>query len=135
MRDLKRRRNKRKSSGHHIILDVFFKSFPKELESVVRCQKMFGSALHGADFGVLQESFQKFNPQGLTGFFLLSDSHFSFHTWPEKNYVAIDLFSCGNEKKTEKALRCVVDKLEKFEIEKIELDRLRRGFVYIMKGQ
>lgn len=37
----------------------------------------------------------KFSPQGITGFILLSESHISIHTWPEWNYVAIDIFACG----------------------------------------
>lgn len=31
---------------------------------------------------------------GLSGFVILYESHISFHTWPEKNYVAIDVYSC-----------------------------------------
>jgi S-adenosylmethionine decarboxylase len=32
---------------------------------------------------------------GYTALFLLSSSHFSIHTWPEKNEAAVDLFTCG----------------------------------------
>ena len=31
---------------------------------------------------------------GLSGFVILYESHVSFHTWPEENYVAIDVYSC-----------------------------------------
>ena len=31
-----------------------------------------------------------------TALYLLSESHLSIHTWPEKNYIAIDIFTCGN---------------------------------------
>lgn len=31
---------------------------------------------------------------GLSGFVILYESHISFHTWPEENYVAIDVYSC-----------------------------------------
>ena len=26
---------------------------------------------------------------------VLAESHISIHTWPERNYAAIDLFMCG----------------------------------------
>lgn len=39
-------------------------------------------------------NFKQFEPTGVTGIFLLSESHLSIHTWPENGYVAIDLFSC-----------------------------------------
>jgi hypothetical protein len=31
-----------------------------------------------------------------TALYLLSESHLSIHTWPEKKYIAIDIFTCGN---------------------------------------
>jgi S-adenosylmethionine decarboxylase len=32
---------------------------------------------------------------GITGVALLAESHMSIHTWPEKEYAAIDIFMCG----------------------------------------
>mgnify|MGYP000082255320 FL=1 len=40
------------------------------------------------------EVFNQFSPHGVTGIFLLQESHLSAHSWPEKNYLALDLFSC-----------------------------------------
>ncbi|MDC1068375.1 adenosylmethionine decarboxylase [Candidatus Kapabacteria bacterium] len=37
----------------------------------------------------------RFSPQGYTAVLLLKESHLSIHTWPEKDYIAIDFFSCG----------------------------------------
>jgi S-adenosylmethionine decarboxylase len=31
-----------------------------------------------------------------TALYLLAESHMSIHTWPERGYVAIDLFTCGD---------------------------------------
>lgn len=39
-------------------------------------------------------SSKQFDPIGVTSIYLLSESHLSIHTWPEHNYLAIDLFSC-----------------------------------------
>jgi S-adenosylmethionine decarboxylase proenzyme len=50
---------------------------------------------------VLNSCFHNFEPHGTTILLLLSESHFSLHTWNENNYIAIDLFTCGlinNEK-------------------------------------
>jgi S-adenosylmethionine decarboxylase len=32
--------------------------------------------------------------EGLTGFVIIAESHISIHTYPKKNYVFVDLFSC-----------------------------------------
>lgn len=33
---------------------------------------------------------------GVTGVFLLAESHASFHTWPEHRLMCSDFFTCGN---------------------------------------
>jgi S-adenosylmethionine decarboxylase len=37
----------------------------------------------------------QFSPQGVTAICLLSESHISIHTWPEKGEAAVDVFTCG----------------------------------------
>ncbi len=44
---------------------------------------------------ILDSSFRKFDPQGISGFIVIAESHFSIHTWPEHRYAAVDLFTCG----------------------------------------
>jgi S-adenosylmethionine decarboxylase len=39
----------------------------------------------------------KFEPQGVTGFALLGESHISLHSWPESGYVAADCYTCGDK--------------------------------------
>lgn len=34
------------------------------------------------------------DPGGVTGFLLLSESHLAVHTFPERNYCALDLYCC-----------------------------------------
>ena len=36
----------------------------------------------------------KFEPQGYSGFCILAESHISYHTYPEKQEIFIDLYSC-----------------------------------------
>ena len=39
---------------------------------------------------------KKFEPQGVTIVIMLSESHISIHTWPEKGEAMIDIFTCGD---------------------------------------
>lgn len=51
-----------------------------------------------------------FSPQGFTAVLLLRESHISIHTWPEKDYIAIDFFTCGEDSRTE-SLESVIKQL------------------------
>ena len=57
---------------------------------------MFTAALDG--FSILNFIDHKFDEGGgVTGLFLLAESHCSYHTYPESAYIAIDVFTCGRE--------------------------------------
>ena len=38
---------------------------------------------------------QAFEPQGATVLVLLSESHISIHTYPERGFAALDCYTCG----------------------------------------
>ncbi len=44
---------------------------------------------------LLKLSAYQFEPHGVTALALLAESHISIHTWPERGYAAVDLFTCG----------------------------------------
>ncbi len=45
---------------------------------------------------IISSSFHKFQPQGISGVIIIAESHFTVHAWPEYNYAAVDIFTCGN---------------------------------------
>jgi len=45
---------------------------------------------------LLNVATHKFSPHGVTGVALLSESHISIHTWPEKGVAVCDIFTCGD---------------------------------------
>ncbi|MDR2411929.1 MAG: adenosylmethionine decarboxylase [Candidatus Peribacteria bacterium] len=53
--------------------------------------------IKNTDIKILNSKFKKFNPKGVTGYFLLSSSHISIHTWPEFQYCCIDIFTCARD--------------------------------------
>ena len=40
------------------------------------------------------------DPGGLSGFIMIAESHMSFHTFPERGFVTIDVYTCQNEMDT-----------------------------------
>jgi S-adenosylmethionine decarboxylase len=47
-------------------------------------------------FTVVGRAFHQFEPHGATGVLVLSESHFSAHTYPENNKVYLDVFCCSD---------------------------------------
>ena len=64
-----------------------------------------------ANATVLNLISNKFAPQGVTAIALLAESHISIHTWPESNYSAVDIFTCGQTMKPELASQYLIESL------------------------
>jgi len=84
---------------------------PRVLQDEALLVSIFGAALDRAGFHVLRVESHRFagGGEGVTGVFLLSESHLAFHTYPEYGYLALDLFSCGSAR-PEQVLREVLDR-------------------------
>ena len=73
---------------------------------------VFGDILKRSTFNVLNFSESEFDPYGYTALWLLSESHFAIHTFPEHAISYIELSSCN-------ALKHEI--FEKLMLEKFEL--------------
>ena len=78
-------------------------------ESFLRCILNRASKLANAT--VLNLISNKFEPQGVTAIALLAESHISIHTWPESNYSAVDIFTCGQNMMPELASQYLIESL------------------------
>jgi S-adenosylmethionine decarboxylase len=63
---------------------------------------------------------------GISGFVLIAESHISIHTFPERSYINIDIFSC-KEFDAEQAIK---DLKEKFGLADVRSYILSRGLEY-----
>ncbi|RPJ05934.1 MAG: adenosylmethionine decarboxylase [Deltaproteobacteria bacterium] len=60
---------------------------------------------------------------GISGFVLIAESHISVHTFPEKQYLSLDMFSCKPFD-----TKLAVETIQKyFKIQKYEMNVLDRG--------
>ncbi len=44
---------------------------------------------------VVGDTFYQFPEGGVTGVVILAESHIAIHTWPEKNYLTLDIYVCN----------------------------------------
>ena len=95
----------------HLLLELYKCDFEKlNDESFLRCSLNRAAKLAKAT--VLNLISNKFEPQGVTAIALLAESHISIHTWPESNYSAIDIFTCGQNMEPELASQYLIDALK-----------------------
>ena len=73
---------------------------------------------------VLKIETYKFEPQGVTGFALLAESHLSIHTWPEKNIAKCDIFTCGDKALPELAVQYLTEAFKAAETTSQEYERI-----------
>ena len=79
--------------GRHLIADLNGCSGLTD-ERLIASALTEAAAAAGAT--VLEIRLHSFGPgQGVTGVALLAESHISIHTWPERDFAAVDIFMCG----------------------------------------
>ena len=94
----------------HLLLELYRCDCEKlNDESFLRC--ILNRAAKLANATVLNLISNKFEPQGVTAIALLAESHISIHTWPESNYSAVDIFTCGQNMMPELASQYLIESL------------------------
>jgi S-adenosylmethionine decarboxylase len=83
-----------KFAGTHLLVDLWGACNlcdPEKIEAALR------EAAEAANATVLHTHFHHFGPDGgVSGVIVLAESHISIHTWPERDFAAIDIFMCGS---------------------------------------
>ncbi len=108
--------------GIHILVEL--KDCNHEiLKSLKMIREFMIEAAREARVTILDTIFHKFDPLGVTGIIAIAESHLSIHTWPEYNYAAVDIFTCGEEMKPYIAARILIERLESKNPSVIEIKR------------
>jgi len=94
----------------HFLLELYRCDYQKlNDESFLRCT--LNNAAKLANAKVLNLISNKFEPQGVTAIALLAESHLSIHTWPEAQYSAVDIFTCGQNMKPDISCKYLIQTL------------------------
>jgi S-adenosylmethionine decarboxylase len=101
------------------------------LNDLKKVQEIMVSAAKEAKATIVEISFHKFSPFGISGVVVIAESHISIHTWPEYGYAAIDIFTCGDVLQPETAASLLIEKFQSKDPSIVELKRgiLIRGDV------
>jgi S-adenosylmethionine decarboxylase len=110
--------------GKHVIADVWGAN-PAMLNDMALMTAVMNVALDRCGATVIQTMSHRFTPQGLTVLALLAESHFSIHTYPERGFCAIDVYTCCDSINPEVAVDYVVEALGAADVKRIVV---RRGY-------
>lgn len=80
--------------GRHVAVDAWGVEFDK-LNDAEWLQAQMIEAAEACGATVLSVQSKQFEPQGATVLVMLSESHLSVHTYPERGFAAIDCYTCG----------------------------------------
>lgn len=86
--------------GHHATLDAQLGEMPPPAALLAACER----AIEASGMNVVCRVQKDFRPQGLTAVWILEESHFSIHTYPEHNYISVDCYTCGDEGNPRRAI-------------------------------
>jgi S-adenosylmethionine decarboxylase proenzyme len=110
-------------TGIHLVAEFWY---GKNIENPKELKKILLEAAKKANNTPLEVFIHKFSPQGITGVVLLAESHITIHTWPEFNYTAIDIFTCGKKARPYWAIK-YLKKI--FKPKKIKIKEIKRGLL------
>src|SRR5690606_12393829 len=106
------------TDSSHLILDLWMEGVWSD-DWVARASKLVEER-----FTVVQKNSHKFDPHGETVAFILSESHYTLHSYPEENYISLDIYICRRDFD----FLPLVNELDKYlPITKIHHRNIRRG--------
>jgi len=83
-----------KALGTHFIIDLH--NCAENLNNIEFIESTFTDIAKKSGATIVKSCFHQFSPHGVTGLLAITESHFAIHTWPEHNFVTVDIFSCSN---------------------------------------
>lgn len=86
--------------GTHLLVDYWGisqnRTVSNKLQDISAIEQVFKEAVAACGATLLNIQLHSFGEgAGVTGVAILAESHMSIHTWPELDYVAVDIFMCG----------------------------------------
>lgn len=96
------------------------------LDDPERIGQIMLEAAKAAKATIIQQFFHHFSPHGVSGTIVIAESHINIHTWPEHQYAAVDIFTCGDSLDANKAISVLESKLT---AKNCTISEIRRGHI------
>ena len=84
--------------GTHIIIDIYDIENTESLKFTDNIITILNNIVNKFNLNVVGKAIHQFEPFGVTGVYILSESHLSIHTFVEEGKVAMDLYTCSDNR-------------------------------------
>jgi S-adenosylmethionine decarboxylase len=98
-------------AGWQYLLDLFDCQQPR-FDDIGWVRATLLQAAEHAGATVVTDNFHRFSPWGISGVVVIAESHIAVHTWPERRYAALDLFTCGSAMKSDAAVKFLIQSFQ-----------------------
>jgi S-adenosylmethionine decarboxylase len=105
--------------GRHVLADVYLERWPGDDAVMAACERAIGNSR----MNVVAQTVKRFRPHGLTAVWILEESHFTLHTYPEHAYMSVDCYTCGAEGRPDLAIGSLLRSLPVARVGSHELSR------------
>ena len=96
------------NSGLHVIADIYTREQCSKKETLLLIEQ----AIEIAKMTIIERVEHEFNcNDAFTAMWLLAESHFTIHTYPEFNYISIDCYTCGEKSRPVSAVASIIESL------------------------
>lgn len=111
------------TKGQHVTADVWCNEYDY-YDAEDFCVSL-SEVIMETNLNIVDYKLHKFDDNGaFTCVWVLAESHFSIHTFPERNFVSMDCYTCGANGKP---LRAIAEALDLFDVREVKLNVLTRG--------
>lgn len=96
--------------GKHALIDIY--NVDHEcIDDIEKMKKIIKMCCIKSSLHIVDSKFFKFEPIGLSGVVFLSESHVAVHSWPEYNFISVDVFTCGCNTNPEEVCKLIAKTL------------------------
>lgn len=93
----------------HIIVATLEGCSFADLDDPGTIERALRESVEAGGFTLLHFHVHRFEPQGVTGAAVLSESHVALHSWPEHGVLFVDIATCSTAEATEAAFNRICE--------------------------
>lgn len=95
--------------GVHLLVNVYDVPDTVDLEYLVHGLPVLDDLVRRTNLHVMSQTGHQFYPVGYSYAYVLSESHFTIHTYPEHRSCYIDIFCCSPDFDAKRAVKSITE--------------------------